>query len=168
MSIADSFSTTRSRPPAALHSAHYWLPVSRYEGWTAKRNNVIAGYDLDGSAWYVARLMINGRTLPGIAKSGGDCSLLYNGIKVKVSSFEILRNDRLRVWWQSEMNGHVPPESMPIGADTNGNKIFVGKHVHVGILCIGTIDTQNSSLRAMFGGKEQQFSNYEVLCGQPE
>ena len=168
MNVPTRVMPQRWQPPSTSLTEHNWQPVSRYEGWTARANHVVAGYDLDGSAWFVARLRINNRTIPGKAKSGGVCHLLYNGLEVQVSNFEVLRNNRLRVWWQSEMNGLVPPEALTIGSDSSNNKIFIGKCLHVGVISVGIVDVRQSCLCALFNGKEQQFPSYEVLCGQPE
>lgn len=63
--------------------------------------------------------------------------------------------------------GSVPADSVRGGQTSGGEPLFVGRTYHEGSLVIGKVHPSHGCLYASFGGRELNFSTYEILCIRP-
>lgn len=65
--------------------------------------------------------------------------------------------------WVQSSSGHVPPEAVSAGAQSNGEPLYVGRAQVGGSLTTGKIHPSHNCIYVPFDGLEHSIPQYEVL-----
>lgn len=68
--------------------------------------------------------------------------------------------------WVTSSSGHVPPEAVCAGHQSNGEPLYVGRAHVEGSLTTGKIHPSHNCIYVPFNGAEHNVSEYEVLVAQ--
>nr|BAN20200.1 conserved hypothetical protein [Riptortus pedestris] len=123
---------------------------------------VHGGRDADGGTIYVGRATHNGDVLPAkVCPNHGCAFVCWNGEEITKLEYEVLVSEHTA--WKDAEGGDVPSEAIQIGQTRDGEPLYVGRTLIEGTLTIGKVHPSHGVLYVPYEGKEENFSNYEVL-----
>jgi len=134
-------------------------------GGSVPHRAVAGGVDESGETLYVARANQDGDYVCGkLVPSHGVCYVAYGGKEHSHSDYQVLCNESdSDMDWISSSDGNVPSGAVQGGADSSGEKLFIGRAWHDGSLTIGKIHKSHGVCYVPFGGEEHRHSDYEAL-----
>lgn len=137
-----------------------WLASNAHAG--VPPNAVIAGNDIDGTTIYVGRAYHEGDLIPAkVIPSKQVAYVPHGGLEVAKSEFHILTG--IGFEWVPSANGHVPPDAVVAGNQSNGEPLYVGRAHVGGSLSVGKIHPSHNCIYVPFDGTEHSVHQYEVL-----
>ncbi|XP_044018598.1 uveal autoantigen with coiled-coil domains and ankyrin repeats-like [Aphidius gifuensis] len=120
------------------------------------------GVDHDGLKLVIGRASHNGDILPAKVKpEHGVAYVSYNGVEYGKTDYEIMFQTHFD--WVRVENGHVPSDAVPGGKTIDGKILYVGRTIHDKVYCAGKVDPKSNKLLIPYGGKEIEYTSYEVL-----
>lgn len=137
-----------------------WVPVTAHSG--VPPNAVVAGRDVDGAQIFVGRAYHEGDTIPAKAIPSKNVAYVpYNGQEIAKSEWQMLTGHGFS--WVTSGSGHVPPEAVVAGHQSNGEPLYVGRASINGALTTGKVHPSHNCIYVPFGGLEHSVHQYEVL-----
>jgi len=137
-----------------------WVASSAHSG--VPPNAVVAGNDIDGATIYVGRASHQGDMIPAkVIPSKRVAYIPYSGSEVAKYEYQVLCGTGLN--WVASSSGHVPPEAVVAGNQSDGEPLYVGRASIGGALMTGKIHPSHNCIYVPFDGVEQSIPQYEVL-----
>ncbi|RWS28818.1 natterin-4-like protein [Leptotrombidium deliense] len=146
------------------HRVVEWQDASH--GRVPVGNPVIGGQDVNGEPLYIGSTELGGDLVPGkVVPSHGCCYIPYDGREHSSKNYHVLVNPGgCELIWIHASNGTVPTGAIQGGKTASGEPLFVGRHRHQGSVTVGKVHPSHGKLYLSFGGNEESYSEYEVLC----
>lgn len=117
---------------------------------------------MDGTIIYVGRAFHEGDTIPAkVMPSKNIAYIPYNGQEIAKYEWQVLCGSGFS--WVSSASGHVPPEAVTAGHQSNGEPLYVGRATINGALTTGKVHPSHNCIYVPFGGLEHSVHQYEVL-----
>lgn len=103
-----------------------------------------------------------GDLIPGKLKPLHGTYVAWGGSEHCKNEYEVLINCRPQ-WIRCQGNS-IPPQAVPSGETSDGEKLFVGRASHEGTLTIGKVQPSHGVCYISYGGQETAYDAYEILC----
>lgn len=94
--------------------------------------------------------------------SHGVAYVAWGGGEHGKRDYEVLTNCQPQ-WIRCQGNS-IPPQAVPAGETSDGEKLFVGRALHEGTMILGKVHPSHGAIYIPYGGKEISYDSYEILC----
>lgn len=124
---------------------------------------ILAGHDQDSSPIYIGRAYFESDLVPAkVIPSKQAVYVAYNGQEHQIhTSYEVLCNGNIS--WVSASFGNIPPNAVPAGNTSSGERLYVGRTHHEGSLTVGKVHPSHGCLYFPFAGREVRHDQFEIL-----